>query len=765
MIAASAGVRDLRQRRVLDLGRGVGEQDLRATAPRAAARPSPVRGRRAAACGDWTCARQTADEPIRRLMTAVSPVSSTSIARTGSATRMSSSAVTTAAADDVQSRPESIAAPLALDEAELGQRAQVAVDGRERRLEERAQLVGADLAAVGDGQEHAQAARERRVLGGFFGRAVEGRGHRVPPAVGGHVRYRSSPNTRRRASRSAILRVVRISAIRLQRLRVPLEPPFPAAWDPVPRTAFPVTIVRVETDEGVVGIGSGDTMDGFEAFEHLFVGQDPLAIARHVRVLETIDFHAGRYWPLEAALWDIAGQVAGLPVATLFGGASDGIPAYASCGMLLPAAERAESALRLREEGFRALKIRVDPRRLDEGLAAVTATRAAVGDSMAIMVDLNQGWRMAGDMTPSIDVGRAREIAARLAEYDVLWVEEPLAGTDLRGLARCAPSARASHRRRRDDPDLHEALAALDADAFDVYQPDVVLAGGMLRTRTLAELALARGRWFTPHTWTNGLGLLANLHVAAGVGGGPFIEFPYDPPGWTPERRDAFLAEPIRRTPRASCTSRRRRGSASSSTRPPSRGTPHDRDRAHRPPTGSSARRVEPRNEAFIDGRFVPAASGGPSTTSPAGTGASSRGRGGRRRGRRPGGRRRRARSTTGAGRTMLAGRPQDRPAQARRVDPGEPRRAGPARVARRRQADPRHAGGRRPVRGQDHPVVRRDHRQGLRRGRADRAGRLSLVTREPIGVVAPRSCRGTTRSSSPRGSSGRRWRPATRSC
>ena len=127
-----------------------------------------------------------------------------------------------------------------------------------------------------------------------------------------------------------------------------------------------MTIVRVETDEGVVGIGSGDTMDGFEAFEHLFVGQDPLAIARHVRVLETIDFHAGRYWPLEAALWDVIGQVAGLPVANLFGGATDGIPAYASCGTLLPAAARAESALRLREEGFRALKIRIDPRRLDE---------------------------------------------------------------------------------------------------------------------------------------------------------------------------------------------------------------------------------------------------------------------------------------------------------------------------------------------------------------------------------------------------------------
>jgi len=340
---------------------------------------------------------------------------------------------------------------------------------------------------------------------------------------------------------------VRITGIRLERLVVPLDPPFPAAWDPVPRTSFAATIVRVETDEGVVGIGSGDTMDGFEAFAHLFLGRDPLAIARHVRALETIDFHAGRYWPLEVALWDIVGQVAGLPVATLFGGATDGLPVYASCGSLLPLAARAESALRLREEGFSALKIRIDPRHLDEGLAAVAATREAVGDSMAIMVDLNQGWRMAGDTSRSLDPVAARGIAIRLAEYGVLWLEEPLAGTDLTGLAALrasGPGVRIAGGEMTRT--FHESLAAIEADAFDVHQPDVVLAGGMLRTRTIAELALAGNRWFTPHTWTNGIGLLANLHVAAGVGGGPFLEFPYDPPGWTPERRDFMLAEPLR---------------------------------------------------------------------------------------------------------------------------------------------------------------------------------------------------------------------------
>jgi D-galactarolactone cycloisomerase len=340
---------------------------------------------------------------------------------------------------------------------------------------------------------------------------------------------------------------VKITAIRLDRLVEPLDPPFDAAWDPVPRRSFTATVVRVETDEGVVGTGSGDTMDGFDAFEHLFLGEDPLAIPRHVRVLETIDFHAGRYWPLEAALWDIAGQVEGVPVATLFGGATDGIPAYASCGSLLPAAARAESALRLREEGFRALKIRVDPRRLEDGLAAVQATRAAVGDTMAIMVDLNQGWRMAGDTTAPIDWETARSIASRLVELDVLWLEEPLDGSDLAGLSAlrvAVPNIRIAGGEMTRT--FREIDAAIDADAFDVHQPDVVLAAGMANGGRVAELALAKGRWYSPHTWTNGIGLLANLHVAAGVGGGPFIEFPYDPPGWTPERRDFMLAEPLR---------------------------------------------------------------------------------------------------------------------------------------------------------------------------------------------------------------------------
>ena len=338
---------------------------------------------------------------------------------------------------------------------------------------------------------------------------------------------------------------MKITRVRIARLEHPLDPPFNAAWDPVPRTRFAATLVRVETDEGVTGIGSGDTMDGFEAFEHLFVGEDPLRIARHVRAIETIGFHAGRYWPLEAALWDLAGKVTGQPVAVLLGGAADAIPAYASTGERRTPQERAASAVAIRDAGFRAMKVRIDRHAPDDGLAAVRAIREAVGDDLDLIVDVNAAWRMAGDTSPALDPVGALRLADALAELGVLWLEEPLEGADLRGLAALRAGSRIRIAGGEMTRSFPEALAALDADALDVYQEDAVLAVGMLRARTIAELAQARNRWFTPHTWTNGIGLLANLHLAAGVGAGPYLEYPYDPPGWTPERRDFMLAEPL----------------------------------------------------------------------------------------------------------------------------------------------------------------------------------------------------------------------------
>jgi L-alanine-DL-glutamate epimerase-like enolase superfamily enzyme len=338
---------------------------------------------------------------------------------------------------------------------------------------------------------------------------------------------------------------VRITAVRCQRLVLPLDPPFYAAWDPTPRRSFEATIVRVETDEGLVGLGSGDTMAGFDEFEHLFVGADALSIARHARALETISFHAGRYWPLEAALWDLLGQASGMPVAGLLGGWASEVPAYASWGSLADPAQRAEDAHALLDEGFRAVKVRIAPDRIDEGLAVVAAVRGAVGERLDVIVDLNQWWRMPGDVSRGLGPPDARRLIDQLRSHDVLWVEEPLAGEDLAGMRMLRSEAGVRISGGEMARTFSELWLALQTDALDVFQPDVVLALGVSAARTLADLVLRRNRWFTPHTWTNGIGLLTNLHVCAGVGGGPYLEFPYDPPGWTPARRDFMLAEPV----------------------------------------------------------------------------------------------------------------------------------------------------------------------------------------------------------------------------
>ena len=367
----------------------------------------------------------------------------------------------------------------------------------------------------------------------------------------------------------AILRACASPRIRLDRLILPLDPPFPAAWDPVPAPRFAATIVRVETDEGVVGIGSGDTMDGFEAFEHLFVGQDPLAIARHVRVLETIDFHAGRYWPLEAALWDIVGQVAGLPVATLFGGATDGPPGLC----LVRDAAAAGGARRVRAPASR----RGLPGAQDPGRSA-----PARGGPRGGRGDAGRGRRLDGDHgrpQPGLADGRrhdaprsTRSPPARSPpgspSYDVLWLEEPLAGTDLRRPGGAAGvGARGPHRRRRDDPDVRRAAGR--ARGRRVRRPPARRRAGR-RDVADADARRARAR-------AQPLVHAAHLDERHRPAGQPRRSRPASAagrssssrttrPAGPPERRDFMLAEPVRVDATGCCASRRRPGSASSST-------------------------------------------------------------------------------------------------------------------------------------------------------------------------------------------------------
>jgi L-alanine-DL-glutamate epimerase-like enolase superfamily enzyme len=295
----------------------------------------------------------------------------------------------------------------------------------------------------------------------------------------------------------------------------------------------------------VEGVGSGDAMLGFAGQEALFLGRDPFDIERHVRILDNLQFHYGRAWPLEVALWDLMGKITGQPLWRLLGGRSGRVRLYASTGERLPAAQRAESARRLKEQNFAALKLRfhaADPR---DDLAVVRAVRAAVGDGMEILVDANQGWQMPWDAAPAWDFKTAAWMADALAELGVFWLEEPLPRHDYRGLADLRRRARVRIAGGEGNREFAELREYLRHGSLDVYQPDVVWSTGILRARQIAAEAQAAGALYSPHTWGDGLVLLANLHVAAAVSTAPFVEFPYDPPSWTPERRDYILPAPI----------------------------------------------------------------------------------------------------------------------------------------------------------------------------------------------------------------------------
>jgi L-alanine-DL-glutamate epimerase-like enolase superfamily enzyme len=174
-------------------------------------------------------------------------------------------------------------------------------------------------------------------------------------------------------------------------------------------------------------------------------------------------------------------------------------------------------------------------------VAVVEAVRAAVGRDVEIMVDANHGWRMPGDRRPRWDVATALQCAKALEPLGVYWLEEPLDTADVDGYAQlragCSLRIAAGEMVRG----LAEARDLVLRGGVDVVQPDAVLAGGIGGCRRIAALARLCGRTYSPHTWSDGLGLIANLHLALAVSTCPFVEVPYDPPGWSAERRDWLL--------------------------------------------------------------------------------------------------------------------------------------------------------------------------------------------------------------------------------
>jgi L-alanine-DL-glutamate epimerase-like enolase superfamily enzyme len=316
-------------------------------------------------------------------------------------------------------------------------------------------------------------------------------------------------------------------------------------------------LVRVETDNGLVGYGPGQGSEkAQQAIQNRiapFLEGKTLAEPDALRIL--FMERVGRdpdlckvYCAVEIALYDVLGKALGVSVAELLGGrVRDRIRLYGSAGMYMTPEGYAREAESVAKLGFSAYKMRpaLGP---EEDLRTVRLMREAVGPDMDLMVDAHAWWRM-GDRSYSLET--IEDLARSMAEYGITWLEEPWLPDDHETYIRLrekeyVPLASGEH-----EPSDSRYLDLIQRHAVDVVQMDVVCQGGYVSGRAILSEVAREGLSFAFHSWGTALEVIAAAHLGACFTDpvAEWLEFPcYAGPG----RAGMYpfpLAEEIVRTP------------------------------------------------------------------------------------------------------------------------------------------------------------------------------------------------------------------------
>lgn len=313
-------------------------------------------------------------------------------------------------------------------------------------------------------------------------------------------------------------------------------------------TTSPFLLVKVHTDEGLTGLGEVSSTPGWSGedqvtaahvvatyIEPYLVGQDPTEITRLSREMSRVV--AGNTFTkagIEIALWDLLGKAAGLPLYRLLGGkVREFVPTKYSVSGLEPA-RAAEIAAWAVEQGFPAMKVKVgiEP---EEDIARVRAVREAIGPNVRLGVDANGGW------APRVAVQMAR----RLEEFDVFFIEQPVPPGDISWLIDVRAQAKVPVMADESVSTAQDAIALARAGAADVLSIYLGMGGGIGPGRAVAAVAEAAGITCTIGSNLElGIGNAAMTHLALATPGIGAEEFPCDiiSPFFY---EDELLAEPL----------------------------------------------------------------------------------------------------------------------------------------------------------------------------------------------------------------------------
>ncbi len=342
---------------------------------------------------------------------------------------------------------------------------------------------------------------------------------------------------------------MRIKSAQAWWVRIPIEASRQHRSDFGQLQTFDAAILRIETDDGLVGWGEGKNAAGsagtYAALVHLLnneiaprlIGRDPADIVQIWEMLyngvryETAaaEGHAmpelsrrglsvAAISAVDIALWDILGKSLGQPVWRLLGGRkADRMPAYASGGWadVDKIGEQLQSYIAA--GGFRAVKMRVGAMDGAPHISAarVKAARAALGPDVQLMVDAHGTYTVAD----------AKRFVQLVSDCDLTWFEEPVIADDKAGMAEvrlhgpvpiAAGESEATRFAFRD-------LAMLKS--ADVFQPDPAFCGGITEAMRIGTIASAFNLRFAPHLWAGAPCFFAGLHVCAASPASFIIEY------------------------------------------------------------------------------------------------------------------------------------------------------------------------------------------------------------------------------------------------
>ena len=347
----------------------------------------------------------------------------------------------------------------------------------------------------------------------------------------------------------------KISKIELFHVSIPLEEPVYPAWIPgYPQTHNRFTLIRLTTDDGLIGLGAGpafeDERQGLGSLIGPYLlGLDADDIESVCKRIREAGYLGWRNNWIEAAFWDLKGKISGKPVYRLLQRVDEEVKevdVYASTAEVRDMESRKPYLDEIRRTGFRAVKIRVHSFNEADDLDIVEKVRREVGPNFGLMADANQGWPVSIiEKTPIWDLERAIRFLQACEELGVIWVEEPLDQHAYDELAELRSKTRTPVAGGELNAGWHEFKVMLEKGSLEIYQPDATLAGGVSAAQRVMEACSEQNLGFTPHTWTNGLGFLVNLQIFAACEERTYLEYPYEPPGWVPQARDRILEEPI----------------------------------------------------------------------------------------------------------------------------------------------------------------------------------------------------------------------------